>query len=126
MHKCVAHGACLACTLNPCVCARLPPLKLSHRLWVVMHPKEALRTTATGKLLLLAHPDEFLYHDPRKVQSLWLRGSLAVRAFPAPARARAWTPPSCKHLKSIAFPERPNAISARLQEGFGGSTKLAH
>jgi DTW domain-containing protein YfiP len=34
----------------------MPPLALSHRLWVVTHCKEVLRTTATGKLLLLAHP----------------------------------------------------------------------
>ena len=29
---------------------------LSHNLWVVTHCKEVFRTTATGKLLLLAHP----------------------------------------------------------------------
>jgi DTW domain-containing protein YfiP len=49
-------GACLACTIKPCMCSRLSTLRLSHRLWVVMHAKEALRTSATGKLLLLAHP----------------------------------------------------------------------
>ena len=55
--KCRHYGACLACTLNPCVCHLLPPLDgLSHRLWVVQHAKEVMRTTATGKILLLAHP----------------------------------------------------------------------
>ena len=28
--------------------------------WLVMHPNEALRTTNSGKLLLLAHPDATL------------------------------------------------------------------
>ena len=56
LNKCRRYGACLACTLNPCICNQMPPLGLSHRLWVVTHCKEVLRTTATGKLLLLAHP----------------------------------------------------------------------
>jgi DTW domain-containing protein YfiP len=56
LNKCRRYGACLACTLNPCICSQMPPLALSHRLWVVTHCKEVLRTTATGKLLLLAHP----------------------------------------------------------------------
>ena len=54
--KCRHFDACLACTLNPCACSRFTPLRLSHRLYVVQHPKEVMRTTATGKLLLLAHP----------------------------------------------------------------------
>lgn len=56
LEKCSRMNACLACTLNPCICHQLSPLPLSHRLWVLTHCKEVLRTTATGKLLLLAHP----------------------------------------------------------------------
>ena len=48
--------ACLACTLHPCICEAFRPLRLGHRLWVVSHCKEVLRTTSTGKILLLAHP----------------------------------------------------------------------
>lgn len=80
-------GACGACTLNPCYCAAMPPLQLSHRLWVVMHHKEALRTTATGKLLLLAHPHATLLvsgvaeHDAELAQ-VALRAS-AVCLYPS-------------------------------------------
>ena len=56
--KCRRVDACLACTINPCICHRLPPLRLGQhdRLVVLLHPKEFLRTTNSGKLLLLAHP----------------------------------------------------------------------
>ena len=56
VRKCERMDACLLCTLNPCICSQLPPLALSHRVWMLTHCKEVLRTTATGKLLLLAHP----------------------------------------------------------------------
>ena len=43
--KCRKMGACLACTLNPCVCSHFRPLRLSHRLWVgkLLPPPVALR-----------------------------------------------------------------------------------
>ena len=81
-------SACMACTLSPCICDRLPPLRLSHRLWVVQHHKEALRTTASGKLLLLAHPDSHLLvsgvpaHD-EELQRLCMLPTTAL-LWPAP------------------------------------------
>ena len=30
LNKCRRYGACLACTLNPCICSQMPPLALSH------------------------------------------------------------------------------------------------
>lgn len=85
--KCEKVGACLACCIFPCICGALQPLKLSHRLWVVTHSKEVLRTTATGKLLLLAHPQATLLvsgvpeHDA-ELQRLCQRET-AVVLFPS-------------------------------------------
>ena len=85
--KCEHFGACLACTLNPCFCESLPTLQLSHRLYVITHGKEVLRTTATGKLLLLLHPKATLLvsgvpeHDA-EIQRL-CRLKSAVLLFPA-------------------------------------------
>jgi len=56
--KCDRVGACLACTINPCICSQLPPLRIGRhdRIVLLLHCKEFLRTTNSGKLLLLAHP----------------------------------------------------------------------
>ena len=89
-------GACLACTLRPCLCQQLPPLRLRHRLWLLMHANEALRTTNSGKLLLLAHPDATLLvrgireHD-RRLAELVQRPS-AVVLYPDD---NALTPAEC-------------------------------
>ena len=87
MRKCRRMNACLACTLNPCICSRVRPLRLAHRLWVISHAKEAMRTTSTGKLLLLSHPRASLLvsglpqHDAR-IAEVAARDS-AVLMFPA-------------------------------------------
>ena len=94
--KCRRVGACLACTLRPCLCPELPPLRLRHRLWVVMHANEALRTTNSGKLLLLAHPCATLLvygipaHD-EQLRQLVTRPT-AVLLYPA---EHALTPAQC-------------------------------
>lgn len=60
--KCSRVRACLACTINPCICDLIAPLHIGrhHRIVVLMHCKEFLRTTNSGKLLLLAHPSASL------------------------------------------------------------------
>lgn len=98
--KCHRVGACLACTLNPCICSQLPPLALSHRLWVVTHCKEVLRTTATGKLLLLAHP----------------RATLLVSGWPAHDEelARVCSRPTAAVLFPSADAITPAALLERI------------
>ena len=87
VRKCERMDACLLCTLNPCICESLPPLALSHRVWMLTHCKEVLRTTATGKLLLLAHPQAELLvsglpaHEARLAEIV--RRPTAVVLFPA-------------------------------------------
>jgi len=94
--KCRRIGACLACTLRPCLCPQLPPLRLRHQLWVVMHANEALRTTNSGKLLLLAHPRATLLvcgiagHD-EQLRAL-VRRPTAVLLYPD---KHALTPSQC-------------------------------
>mmetsp|Transcript_52011 Transcript_52011/g.173589 ORF Transcript_52011/g.173589 Transcript_52011/m.173589 type:complete len:454 (+) Transcript_52011:242-1603(+) len=87
--KCARVGACLACTINPCICEQLPPLPIGHhdRIVLLLHPKEFLRTTNSGKLLLLAHPHaSFLVpgvpeHDARLATICERRGACVL--YPA-------------------------------------------
>ena len=97
--KCRQQNACLACCMSPCACCNFPPLPgLSHRLWVVQHCKEVMRTTATGKLLLLAHPNSTLLvggvpdHDAELARVC--RRSSAVVLYPSPD---ALSPPEALH-----------------------------
>ena len=117
--KCEKVGACLACCLFPCICDKLPPLKLSHRLWVLTHSKEVMRTTATGKLLLLAHPKATLLvsgvpsHDA-ELERLCHRKT-AVVLFPA---ADACSPAELLRSPSSA---RPAAVDAAAEDGHVGA-----
>mmetsp|Transcript_19927 Transcript_19927/g.42408 ORF Transcript_19927/g.42408 Transcript_19927/m.42408 type:complete len:335 (+) Transcript_19927:189-1193(+) len=84
--KCERVHACLACTLSPCLCAsiRALPIGRHHRLLLLLHPKEFLRTTNSGKLLLLAHPRaSFLVpglpsHDARLASICARRGACVL------------------------------------------------
>ena len=120
--KCRRMGACLACTLNPCMCSRLPPLPLSHRLHVVTHCKEVLRTTATGKLLLLAHPDATLFvsglpeHDAELARVC--RRPSAVVLYPA---ENALAP---EDLLARAARLEPGADARRAEEWGGADARV--
>jgi hypothetical protein len=56
LNKCRRHGACLTCTLNPCICSQMPPLALSHLQdavpKVVVSPKAGSERSVFGRVEL--------------------------------------------------------------------------
>ena len=56
LNKCRRYGACLACTLNPCICSQMPPLALSHLQdavpKVVVSPKAGSERSVFGRVEL--------------------------------------------------------------------------
>jgi len=99
LQRCDRLGLCLACGLSPCRCSAFAPLPLrGHRLWLVLHSNELLKSSNTGKLLLLAHPDAHLLvaglpSDDEQLERL-LRAPNTAVLYPAadalsPAQLRA-------------------------------------
>jgi len=120
--KCRRVGACLACTLRPCLCPQLPPLRLGHKLWLIMHPNEALRTTNSGKLLLLAHPDANLLiggiPEHEAILRQLVRRPNVVLLYPA---EDALTPAQCAAMAH----RTPAQCAARAGRGAPGSGAAA-
>ena len=94
LQRCERLGLCLACGLAVPLLGFAPLPLRGHRLWLVLHSNELLKSSNTGKLLLLAHPDAHLLvaglpSDDEQLERLLRAPNTAVLYPAADAVARA-------------------------------------